>query len=62
VLFAAGTFPLSRDPANVLAYRNGGLADSLGMIADLFLAFGVLHFALDAPRFHSDNATLVTDS
>jgi hypothetical protein len=48
VLFAAGTFPLARDPANVLAYRNGGLADSLGMI--------------DASHFHWDNATLVTDS
>ena len=62
MLFAAGASPLTRDPANVLAYRNGGLADSLGMIADLFLAYGVLHFPLDAPRFHSDDATLVTDS
>jgi hypothetical protein len=56
VLFAAGTFPLARDPANVLAYRNGGLADSLGMTAHLFLAFGVLYFPLDAPRLVQDEA------
>jgi hypothetical protein len=47
---------MTRDPAIVLAYRNGGLADSLAMITYLFLAFGVLHFPLDAPLFDRDDA------
>ena len=51
LLFAAGASLVTRDPVIVLAYRNGGLADSLAMIAYLFLAFGVLHFQLDAPLF-----------
>ena len=51
LLFAAGASLLTRDPANVLAYRNGGLADTLAMVAYLFLAFGVLHFPLQAPLF-----------
>jgi hypothetical protein len=62
VLFAAGASPLTRDPVNFLAHCNGGLADSLGMIADPFLALGVLHYRLGAPRFHSDDATVVADS
>jgi hypothetical protein len=56
VLFAAGTCPLARDPANILAYRNGGPADLLAMVAYLFLAFGVLHFPLDTPLFDRDDA------
>jgi hypothetical protein len=52
LLFAAGASLLTRDPTNVLAYRNGGLADSVDIVAYLFLAFGVLHFPLDVPLFH----------
>jgi hypothetical protein len=39
-----------------LAYRNGGTADTLAMIAYLFLAFGVLHVPLDTPLFDRDEA------
>jgi hypothetical protein len=56
LLFAAGASLVTRNPAVVLAYRNGGLADSLAMITYLFLAFGVLHFPLDAPLFDRDDA------
>jgi hypothetical protein len=62
LLFAAGASLLIRDPANVLAYRNGGLADSLAMVAYLFLAFGVLHFPLDAPLFHPADASPIAES
>jgi hypothetical protein len=56
LLFAVGASLLTRDPASSLAYRNGGPADSLAMVAYLFLAFGVLHFPLDAPLFDRDEA------
>ena len=62
LLFAAGASLLTRDPANVLAYRNGGLADTLAMVGYLFLAFGVLHFPLDAPHVHAADAQLTADS
>lgn len=56
LLFAVGASLLTRDPANVLAYRNGGPADLLAMVAYLFLAFGVLHFPLDTPLFDREDA------
>ncbi len=56
LLFAVGASLLTRDPATVLAYRNGGPADLLAMVAYLFLAFGVLHFPLDTPLFDRDDA------
>ena len=51
LLFAVGASLIEREPAHVLAYRNGGVADLLAMVAYLFLAFGVLHFPLDGPLF-----------
>jgi hypothetical protein len=56
LLFAVEASIIIRDPASPLAYRNGGPADSLAMVAYLFLAFGVLHFPLDAPLFDRDEA------
>ena len=56
LLFAASASLLVRDPGNILAYRNGGLADTLAMIGYLFLAFGVLHFPLDGPLVHPGDA------
>jgi hypothetical protein len=57
LLFAAGASLLTRDAAHVLAYRNGGLADTLAMVGYLFLAFGVLHFPLDTPLLTQDDAS-----
>jgi hypothetical protein len=62
LLFAAGASLLTRDPGNVLAYRNGGLADSLDIVAYLFLAFGLLHFPLDVPLFHAPDASPIANS
>jgi hypothetical protein len=62
LLFAAGASLLTRDPAHVLAYRNGGLADTLAMVGYLFLAFGALQFPLDASHFHAADVSAITDS
>jgi hypothetical protein len=56
LLFAVGASLLTRDPGSPLAYRNGGPADMLAMVAYLFLAFGVLHFPLDGPLFDQADA------
>jgi hypothetical protein len=55
LLFAVGASVMDRDPASLLAYRNGGPADMLAMAAYFWLSFGVLHFPLDVPLFNRDD-------
>jgi hypothetical protein len=62
LLFAVEASLITRDPVSPLAYRNGGPADTLAMVAYLFLAFGVLHFPLDAPLFHPADAKPIADN
>jgi hypothetical protein len=61
LLVAAGASIGARDPASPLAYRNGGVADVLTLVAYFWLAFGLLHFPLDAPLFHPREAKAGTD-
>lgn len=61
LLVAAGASIGARDPTSPFAYRNGGLADTLTLVAYFWLSFGLLHFPLDAPLFHPGEAQAGTD-
>jgi hypothetical protein len=51
LLFEAGITIMANNPAYPLAYRNGGLADSLAVSAYLLLSLGLLAFPLASPLF-----------